>query len=127
MYGNNEYFEIFTNDKISSFIFFDVSDNRNVEKENITTEISLICFANLNKTYTTLNHRGTENLIVNIKNVTDNYFSKYAKWELQNIIEGVKNIFSNYNYDLSEKLNNMQPFYICGFKFKVKYSNDNLC
>ena len=124
---NNEYFEIFANDKYHSFMFFDVSENRNVEKDNITTEISLICFANLNKIYSTLKHRATENLIVDIKNITDTYFSKYGKWELQNIIEGVKNVFSNYNYDLSEKLNNMQPFYICGFKFKVKYSNDLLC
>jgi len=131
--GNNEYLEIFANDSLKSFIFFDVEDNRNIEftantsKYKLIAIIRLIASANLKRIYPELIHRSTENLICDIETILNSYNSKNATWKLKRIIEGTKNIFSNYNYEITDKKINMQPFYNVSFEFSVNYDNFSKC
>jgi len=127
--GDNEYQEIFTSDKVNSHLFFDVDDTENIEytgntnKYNKVAKIRLIVSANLNKIYSTITHRGDENLIVAIENKIKSYSTKYAKWTYSGLLKKTANVFANYSYTLSDNLNDMQPYFVCAFEFDVVYSN----
>jgi len=132
-YGQKEYKEVFTNDNLKSFIFFDVEQIRNTDyqgntsKYMLTAIVRLIASANLLRIYPDLVHRANENLIKDIETAVNSYKSKYGSWKLTAIKEGVNNVFSNYNYVISDKLVNMQPLYIVAFEFQVTYNNNTKC
>lgn len=131
--SNKEYFEVFSNDNLKSFIFFDVEQIRNAEYQGNTTKyklnaiVRLIASANLLRIYPTLVHRANENLIKDIETAINSFASKNATWRLNTIKEGVSNVFSNYNYAIPDKQINMQPLYIVAFEFQVEYNNNTKC
>jgi hypothetical protein len=129
--GKNEYFEVFSNDNLKSFIFFDVAENRNAEYQGSTsvyklnTVVRIIVSANLQKIYPNLEHRATEELILDVQTDVNNYIAINGTWEFKKIIEGAKNVYSNYNYEIKDSKTNMQPYYCFALEYNVNYKNRN--
>jgi hypothetical protein len=126
--GQNEYQDVFSTDK-NSHLFFDLDDNEIVGFVNNsrvlekTANISIIVSANLEKIYPNILHRADENLINTIEQKINSFYSTYtATWNLNQVIRKTKNVFQNYSYKISDNLNDMQPYFVCAFKFDLIYS-----
>lgn len=123
--GKNEYFEVLQNDNLKSFIFFDVEQNRtseyngNTSVYKLNTVVRIIVSANLQKIYPELVHRATEELINDIETAVNSYITDKATWKIKGIIEGAKNVYKNYNYEIKDSKTNMQPYYTVSFEYNV--------
>jgi hypothetical protein len=121
------------NDNLKSAIFFDVENDRvpnyneNTPVYKLNAVVRLIASANLMRLYPGLAHRATEELICDIEKAVNSYSSRFGKWSFKRIIEGTKNVLSNYNYEISDKKINMQPYYIVAFEYNVNYNNKEKC
>jgi len=127
--NKDEYKEIYGIDFVKGFGFFDVAETIDILHNNSNTyyketTVRLIIFSNLKKAFS-LSYRADENLIVGFETLLQNYTNK--RFKLTKIIKGLKNVYSSYNYEIKNNLNNMQPFFICAFEFNFKYNNKLIC
>ena len=124
--GKNEYLSVFPQDhNVKGLCFFDVDDSINVEPFQTVfnswneTEIGLIFFVNIDK-ISTYSHRGDEEIIKAVYESLASFRPVQADWQLNEIVRGIENVYSNYNYE-GTKIIDMQPYFVFSLQFDVKY------
>jgi hypothetical protein len=115
---NNEYKELYFDDKVNALFFFDTDDNVvNIANEPIR-EVRLICSINLKSIYPLLTHRATEEAHHDVISILK---GRYSSWfELTRIDTGLE-AYGNINVD-NLKQYTMQPYYTFAIIMNVKYS-----
>jgi hypothetical protein len=126
----NEYISVFpdNDDSITGMSFFDIDENTSVVTESGQTYFEskgrIIFFVNLTKAYPALGHRADETVVSDI--VT--YIQKYRHgWEITNIVRGVSNVFTTYNWVEKEALINKQPYFVFSIECDINLINYKPC
>jgi hypothetical protein len=116
----NEYRQIFVDDKIPATIGFLVIGNRVTENSKNRVNVDVIVTVNLDKIYTGRN-RDDEKALLEVMRV----IRSGTSIEALEIKEGVENVFSGFYID-NILFNNMQPWYVFSVNIDLEYEDD-LC
>ena len=115
--GDNEYKEIFINDKVDGHSFFVVG---NTDYDNQSeTDIGIIFCVNVDELIT-VDHRGDEDIIQLVMTILNKQPYGFKPYE---IVRKFNDVFAEFDYD--EYRDNMQPKLCFRINCKINYSNIN--
>jgi hypothetical protein len=119
--GGKEYLEVYPDDSVSGMCFFDVEDEialSQEDKRNFTARINIVFFVNLEKAFPTLEHRAD----AEARQAVINVLLKYGHgWQIQEIVKGVDNVYSRYNWVKPHAKIDKQPFHVFSLECEVIY------
>lgn len=111
--GTNEYQEILFNDKLNATSFFYVHDERGYALNEFSVNVDVIFQVKLDKLYSTLTHRATEEALSDVERTL-----KGSVFKIKNIKTGLL-AYENFTLrDLSEF--NFQPNFLFKFETELK-------
>lgn len=114
--GENEYKEVFMDDKFDLTSFWLVDDNSTVD-EFTTTTVSVVFQALLDELYPTITHRADEEFVNDVYNIL--YNNPYD-YDLTGVVRGVENVYSE--FDTSQVTwDDMSEYFVVRFDLEVVY------
>lgn len=119
--GNNEYSEVFPDSSLKGMCFFDVDHDYDYNPdttEEHTADVNIIFFVNVEKAFPDISHRQDEEVKRDIANL---FFNYKRGWEYLGLVDGIENVFENFDYKFSQPIVDMQPFYVFAVKSRVKF------
>jgi hypothetical protein len=120
--GNREYIQVFPDDTIQGFTFFDVDEIEDVSGVDSSTmynaDVNIICYVNLEQAYPLLGHRADDEAKAEMVSYIQD-FSEY--WEVKRVITGIRNVYSQYNWDFKEANINKQPYFVFSVECNVSF------
>lgn len=118
---DNEYIEVFTDDKFTATSFFLVSDNRPVN-EWIESDVDIIFQVNLKEAYPAITeHRADEEAHADVYNALKH--NAYSA-NITNIVIGISNVYSDLRID-QVQFDDMEPYHV--FKLSLRVLHDMAC
>ncbi len=119
-FGNNEYLEVLPDDQ-ANFCFFDMPETAvfNQALQKYKTKINIIFNVDLSRAYPNITHRAAREAIQSVENVINSY---YHGWELTGYKRGVQNVYSNYNFKITDALIDMHPKFIFSIETELVYN-----
>lgn len=127
--GNNEYREVYLDDRIAAMSFFGISGDTEVEVEN-TASVHLIFWVNLSKLKAPIVHRADEEVRVDVQKLLNKGVFGFS---LKEISTGIERVLQEYagttqaeqaNLD-GLKFRDMHPFHCFRFDMEVMYNKNN--
>lgn len=124
--GNNEYEEVYLDDRIAAKSFFGLSGDIDYRIAN-KADVHLIYFVNIARLKPTLAHRGDEEVRKDVQILVD---SGYLGFDLTGIRLGIDSVFQEYRGTIqaaaenlnSIKFRDMHPFHCFRFDFTLNYN-----
>lgn len=115
--GNNEYKDVFTNDKVSSTIsFIDDEVHKKLLGGFFDTEVKIVFCVNLKKLKSSIIHRADMEVEIDALKLV----SKHKIFSVTGFEKGVETVFKGFNID-HIKLSDMQPYHVFAIVGRLKY------
>jgi hypothetical protein len=132
--GNNEYFEVFGNDKSNAFSFFATdseieyisSGNTKKIRQN-KTNVSIVFFVDLQDVFTEFSHRADENAAKSAESIIDDYFSQFANWKFKKVIRTPQKVYNRYDWSFTDSSIDNQPYTVFAFEMELTYDSETYC
>jgi hypothetical protein len=115
--GNNNYREVYYNDKHNAESYFITPNTRSVESDYVSVSLGVIFQLDLSKIYPDIDHRADEEAHNDVMNVLTkiSYIGNVTE-----IVTGVENVYSGLDTD-SVQLTDMQPCHVFRINFTTQY------
>jgi hypothetical protein len=119
--GGKEYISVWPDDSVEGMCFFDVEDEIGLnqeDKRNFTATVNIVFFVNLETAYPSLLHRAD----AEARQAVINVLFKYGHgWQLTNVVKGVENVYSRYNWNYPEAKIDKEPFHVFALECEVTF------
>ena len=120
--GQDQYAEVFPDSSVKGMSFFHVKESYEPFTDNFDSEakvdVDLIFFVNLSRTHPSVKHRADAEVRRDAEEVVRQW---YRGWQYQSTEVGVDNVFRDFDYEFSQPIVDMQPFFVFSLKLQLTY------
>lgn len=120
--GANEYEAVLQSDHLKSHLVFFVDETSKIDGIYEVFNVSIIVFADLNKNYPNIKHRGEEEIINDVKFWVES--NSNMIWKLTDVTRGAKKALSIFNMEIDDFLQ-QNPLFTFRLDYETKIINNN--
>jgi len=119
--GQGQYVEVFPDETVDGMCFFSFDEDYQYDENHTKyhkADVDIIFFVNLKKVFPNISHRQDAELR---RDVYD-YVSQFHRgWYYKGLQMGVDKVFDNFDYNFSQSIVDMQPFFVFSLSMEVTF------